>query len=195
MGVRCEHAGRVYVPKRVIVPIANGFEEMEAVVIIDVLRRAGLDVVVAGVEGADAIGSHAIALRCDALLDGNDRADAVVLPGGMPGSRRLRESEAVRACVTRLHAEGKLVAAICAAPTVLESCGLLEGRRATSHPDLAPEMKRCVYETAAVVVDGNVITSRGAGTAIAFAAAVVRHLVDEATANDILARIQYQSAG
>ncbi len=177
--------------KRVIVPVANGFEEIEAVVIIDILRRAGLDVVVAGVEGADAIGSHDIALRCDALLDQCDAADAMVLPGGMPGSKRLRESESVRAWVARLNAEGKLVAAICAAPTVLESCGILEGRRATSHPNHAEEMKHCVYETADVVTDGNEITSRGAGTAIAFAAEVVRHLVDDATADDILARIQY----
>ncbi len=179
--------------KRVIVPLANGFEEIEAVAIIDVLRRAGLDVIVAGVEGADVIGSHDVALRCDAMIDEYDRADAIVLPGGMPGSRRLRESEAVRAWVTRLNAEGKLVAAICAAPTVLESCGVLEGRRATSHPSQADEMKRCHYATDAVVVDGNVITSRGAGTAIAFAAEVVRHLVDDATANEILARIQYCS--
>ncbi|HXV13228.1 MAG TPA: DJ-1 family glyoxalase III [Candidatus Krumholzibacteria bacterium] len=177
--------------KRVIVPIANGFEEIEAVVIVDILRRAGLDVVVAGVEGADAIGSHDIALRCDVMLDECDRADAIVLPGGMPGSKRLRESDAVRSWVTRLNAEGKLVAAICAAPTVLESCGVLEGRRATSHPSHADEMKRCVYQTADVVTDGNVVTSRGAGTAIAFAAEVVRHLVDDATANEILARIQY----
>jgi 4-methyl-5(b-hydroxyethyl)-thiazole monophosphate biosynthesis len=181
------------VAKRVIVPVANGFEEIEAVVVIDVLRRAGLDVVVAGVEGADAIGSHDIALRCDAILDECDRADAIVLPGGMPGSKRLRESDAVRAWVTRLHAEGKLVAAICAAPTVLEACGILEGRRATSHPSHADEMKRCVYETGEVVTDGNVITSRGAGTAIAFAAEVVRKLVDDATADDILARIQYRT--
>lgn len=180
--------------KRVIVPIANGFEEIEAVAVIDVLRRAGLEVVVAGVEGADAIGSHDIALRCDALIDQCDAADAMVLPGGMPGSKRLRESEAVRAWVKRLHAEGKLVAAICAAPTVLESCGILEGKRATSHPNHADEMKRCIYETAAVVKDGNVITSRGAGTAIAFAAEVVRYLVDDATADDILARIQYNQS-
>jgi 4-methyl-5(b-hydroxyethyl)-thiazole monophosphate biosynthesis len=180
------------VAKRVIVPIANGFEEIEAVVVIDILRRAGLEVVVAGVEGADVFGSHDIALRCDTIIDKCDGADAIVLPGGMPGSRRLRENESVRALVTQHNQEGKLVAAICAAPTVLESCGILDGRRATSHPDHAAEMKRCIYETSDVVVDGNVITSRGAGTAIAFAAEVVRHLVDDATANDILKKIQYR---
>jgi len=180
--------------KRVIVPVANGFEEIEAVTIIDILRRAGLDVVVAGVEGTDVVGSHDIALRCDALIDQLQDADAMVLPGGMPGSRRLRESDAVRGWVTRLHRDGKLLAAICAAPTVLESCGLLEGRRATSHPNHAEEMKRCNYVTDAVVVDGNVITSRGAGTAIEFSAAVVRYLLDDKTADDILARIQFNSS-
>ncbi|HEU4928297.1 MAG TPA: DJ-1 family glyoxalase III [Candidatus Krumholzibacteria bacterium] len=179
--------------KRVIVPVANGFEEIEAVTIIDILRRAGLDVVVAGVEGTDVVGSHDIALRCDAMIDECESADAMVLPGGMPGSRRLRENEAVRSWIARLKGEGKLLAAICAAPTVLESCGILDGRRATSHPNHADEMKRCVYLTDPVVVDGNVITSRGAGTAIEFAAAVVRHLVDDATADDILAKIQYDA--
>lgn len=177
--------------KRVIVPVANGFEEIEAVVVIDILRRAGLEVVVAGVEGSDVIGSHAIALRCDASIEECENADAIVLPGGMPGSQRLKESKAVRALVTRFHAEGKLVAAICAAPTVLEACGMLDGRRATSHPDQAGEMKRCVYETTAVVTDGNLVTSRGAGTAIEFAAELVRRLVDDATADGILERIQF----
>ena len=180
--------------KRVIVPVANGFEEIEAVTIIDILRRAGLDVVVAGVEGSDVVGSHDIALRCDALIDQLQDADAMVLPGGMPGSRRLRESDAVRGWVKRLHRDGKLLAAICAAPTVLESCGLLEGRRATSHPNHAAEMRRCNYVTDAVVVDGNVITSRGAGTAIEFSAAIVRYLLDDKTADDILARIQFNSS-
>ena len=177
--------------KRVIVPVANGFEEIEAVTIIDMLRRAGLDVVVAGVEGTDVVGCHDIALRCDARIDELADADAMVLPGGMPGSRRLRENDAVRSWVARLHRDGKLLAAICAAPTVLESCGVLEGRRATSHPQHRDEMKRCTYVTDSVVVDGNVITSRGAGTAIEFSAAVVRFLVDDTTADDILARIQY----
>jgi protein deglycase len=179
--------------KRVIVPVANGFEEIEAVTIIDILRRAGLDVVVAGVEGTDVVGSHDIALRCDAMIDECKEADAIVLPGGMPGSRRLRENDAVRSAIARLHAEGKLLAAICAAPTVLEACGVLDGRRATSHPHHADEMKRCVYVTDDVVVDGNVITSRGAGTAIDFSAAVVRYLVDDKTAADILAKIQYDA--
>lgn len=177
--------------KRVIVPVANGFEEIEAVVVIDILRRAGIDVVVAGVDGTDVLGSHGIALRCDVSIEECDSADAIVLPGGMPGSQRLKENEAVRALVARFHAEGKLVAAICAAPTVLEACGILAGRRATSHPKHADEMKRCIYENAAVVADGNLVTSRGAGTAIEFAAELVRRLVDDATADEILQGIQY----
>jgi 4-methyl-5(b-hydroxyethyl)-thiazole monophosphate biosynthesis len=178
---------------QVIVPVADGFEEIEAVVVIDILRRAGLEVVVAGVTGTAVTGSHAITIQCDALIEecDLDAAHAIVLPGGMPGTRRLRESDAVRRALVRVSGAGKLVAAVCAAPTVLEAAGLLDGKRATSHPAHAREMKRCRYEETAVVEDGNVITSRGAGTSIEFAAAVVRRLCGDDVARDVLERIQY----
>lgn len=180
--------------KRVIVPVADGFEEIEAVVVIDLLRRADIHVVVAGVGATTVTGAHAITIRCDAPLDECDcaTADAIVLPGGAAGTQRLRESHEVRNAVTSMFASGKLVAAICAAPTVLESCGILEGKRATSHPAHAGEMIRCRYEEAPVVEDGNVITSRGAGTSIEFAAAVVSRLLGGDAARDILQRIQYR---
>jgi len=180
--------------KQVVVPVSDGVEEIEAVVVIDILRRAGLEVVVAGVGGTTVTGSHAITLRCDARIEDCDfdAAHAIVLPGGMPGTLRLRESPDVRRALAALFAAGKLVAAVCAAPTVLESCGILEGRRATSHPAHAGEMKRCRYEETAVVEDANVITSRGAGTSIEFAAAVVRYLVGGDVARDVLERIQYR---
>jgi len=179
--------------KRVVVPLADGFEEIEAVAVIDILRRAGLEVVVAGVGGTSVTGSHAIVMGCDARIEDCDfgAAHAIVLPGGMPGTLRLRESAEVRRAVTVLFAAGKLVAAVCAAPTVLESCGILDGRRATSHPAHAGEMRRCRYEEAVVVEDGNVITSRGAGTSIEFAAAVVKYLIGGDAARDVLERIQY----
>jgi len=178
---------------RALVPLAEGFEEIEAVTIIDVLRRAGIDVTVAAVGDMRPTGSHGISIECDAPLAACDREemDAVVLPGG-PGTRRLLESLEVRAVVMRAAARGALVAAVCAAPTVLEACGLLKGKRATSHPDHAPEMKSCIYVEEAVVEDGNIITSRGAGTSIEFAAAVVKRLAGENAARDILARIQYR---
>jgi 4-methyl-5(b-hydroxyethyl)-thiazole monophosphate biosynthesis len=180
--------------QHIIVPLADGFEEIEAITVIDLLRRAGIKVTVAGVGAAAATGSHGIRVECDAIFAACacEDADGLVLPGGMPGSKRLRESEEVRGAVTRMAAQGRLVAAICAAPTVLESCGVLRGRRATSHPDHAHEMRDCRYEEAAVVEDGNVVTSRGAGTSIDFAAALIRRLSGEDTARDILARIQYR---
>lgn len=178
---------------RAMVPLAEGFEEIEAVTIIDILRRGGIEVTVAGVGGMRPTGSHGISIECDAPIEACalEPMDAIVLPGG-PGTRVLRESGAVRDAVTRHAERGALVAAICAAPTVLEAVGLLRGKRATSHPDQASEMKSCRYEETDVVEDGNIITSRGAGTSIAFAAAVVKRLAGEDVARDILARIQYR---
>jgi 4-methyl-5(b-hydroxyethyl)-thiazole monophosphate biosynthesis len=179
---------------RAIVPLVDGFEEIEAVTIIDLLRRAGIEVTVAGVNGPAATGSHAIEVRCDALFadSGVDSADALVLPGG-PGTPELRDSETVRAAVRAVAEAGRLLAAVCAAPTVLEAAGVLRGRRATSHPSSAPEMKSCEYVEEAVVEDGNIITSRGAGTSIEFALAVVRRLVGDATAREVAERIVYRS--
>jgi protein deglycase len=176
-----------------VVPLAEGFEEIEAITIIDILRRARLDVTVAGVGGMQVTGSHAIHVQCDALIEDVDfdGVDAIVLPGG-PGTRVLREHAAVREGVLRVASHHRLVAAVCAAPTVLEACGLLKGKRATSHPDHAHELRSGRYEESAVVEDGNIITSRGAGTSIAFAAAVVSRLAGEDVARDILARIQYR---
>lgn len=177
---------------RALVPLVDGFEEIEAVSVIDILRRAGVDVVTAGVDGDSATGSHAITVRCDARLDDvrADRFDAIVLPGG-PGTPRLRDSAVVRAVVTRHHAAGRLVAAVCAAPTVLAAFGLLEGRRATCFPGCESDLAGARFETTAVVEDGNVITSRGAGTSIEFAAAIVARLVSPDAAREVLARIVY----
>jgi 4-methyl-5(b-hydroxyethyl)-thiazole monophosphate biosynthesis len=179
---------------RALVPLADGFEEIEAVTIIDILRRGGFDVTIAAVGDMRPTGSHGISIECDAPIEAcvNEPFDAIVLPGG-PGTRLLRESAMIIAAVTRSAARGVTVAAICAAPTVLEQAGLLKGKRATSHPDQRSEMKTCRYVEEPVVDDGNVITSRGAGTAIEFAAAVVRKLAGEDAARDILARIQYRN--
>ena len=180
---------------RAIVPLSDGFEEIEGVTIIDLLRRAGVDVTVAGVSGSRATGSHGITVDCDVPIADCDfaAADALVLPGGMPGTRVLRESDAVRDAVRSMATDGKLLAAVCAAPTVLEVCGVLRGKRATSHPNHRDEMTSCDYSEDAVVEDGNVITSRGAGTSIQFALAVIRRLAGETIARDIAERIQYRA--
>lgn len=179
--------------KQAIVPLADGFEEIEAVAIIDVLRRAKIAVTVAGVGGVSIVGSHGIRIECDGALESCDlsTADAVVLPGGLPGTTNLARDATVRRVLEQMAGESKLIGAICAAPKVLNDVGLLEGRAATSHPNNETEMDRCVYRADRVVVDGNVITSRGAGTAIEFAAELVRYLAGEDVAEDVLNKIVY----
>src|SRR5437879_3381851 len=172
--------------KRVLVPLAPGFEEIEAVTIIDVLRRAGVTVDVAGTEAGPITGSHGITVTPDRTLAGVDAAayDLVALPGGMPGTLHLRDDAEVRRVVRELAARGRYTTAICAAPTVLAAAGVTAGRAITSHPSVAAELAQAgtTYRTDAVVADGPVITSRGAGTAIEFALTLVAPLVDHPTA-------------
>ncbi len=170
--------------KTVCVPLAPGFEEIEAVTIIDVLRRAGVRVVIAGTAAGPIRGSHQITITPDTTVDAVDAEalDMIALPGGMPGSLHLRDNAAVRALVAQLAARGRYTTAICAAPVVLAAEGLLAGRRATSHPSVRDQIGAAVYEESAVVEDGSVITSCGAGTAMALALHLVRLLFDEDTA-------------
>ena len=161
--------------------LADGFEEIEAVVVIDVLRRAGVDVTVVGVLRSGLVtGSHSIAVAVDNALDDvvARRFDAVVLPGGLPGATALRDSERVRAFVVGQRDRGALVAAICAGPIALGRFGLLQGRDATCYPGFEAELTGArVHVDRAVVVDGSVVTSRGVGTAPSFALALVELLV------------------
>lgn len=171
----------------VCVLLAPGFEEIEAVTVIDVLRRAEVETTVLGVEATEVEGSHGITIRADALLreHAGDLWDAVVLPGGLPGSTHLRDSEAVLALLRAQHARGGRVAAICAAPIALSAAGVLVGRRATSYPSFAEQLQCGEYTEASVVVDGSVITSRGPGTALLFALRLVAELCDGARADQL----------
>lgn len=172
---------------RALVPVAEGFEEIEAAATIDILRRGGIEVVVAGVGGGVIRGSRGIRILADMKIDemGAEPFDLVALPGGMPGTRNLAESPAVLAAV-KSHAEaGRLVAAICAAPTVLQTCGLLDGKRVTSHDSVQDRFPRSTYVTDRVVVDGNIVTSRGAGTAVEFALKLVEILQGRPKADEI----------
>lgn len=159
---------------RCLVVLADGFEEIEAVTVIDVLRRAALSVVVAGLDRAQACGSHGIAVRCEVVLDevGAEDFDLLVLPGGMPGSAVLRDDARVQALIRRFANDGKHLAAICAAPMALEAAGVLAGRRATSYPGVELPSARHVEDR--VVSDAGVTTSRGAGSALEFALELVR---------------------
>jgi 4-methyl-5(b-hydroxyethyl)-thiazole monophosphate biosynthesis len=166
---------------RVLIPLANGCEELEAVTLIDLLRRAGAEVVVAALQGRAAAGAHGIGIAADATLDAVAAAefDLVVLPGGEPGATHLKEDPRVIALVKRHAAAGKWVAAICAAPKVLAAAGLLDGKLATSYPGYiddhpAPGMR---FVTQPVVVDGHIVTSRGPGTAMEFALVLIELLL------------------
>ncbi len=172
--------------KRIIVLLAEGFEEIEAVTPIDVLRRGGVDVVVAGV-GSDVVtGSHNLTFDTDAGIDEIDFSefDGVILPGGLPGAVNLSESSAVQSILEQARSEGKLIAAICASPAlVLSPLGLLNDKKTTGYPGI--EFKffdRVSYREENVVQDGSVITGMGPGTAFDFALKILEYLTDSAVA-------------
>ena len=158
---------------KVAVVFADGFEEIEALSPVDVFRRAGFDCSMLGLESASVTGSHGIQVTMDGVFDGLDEYDLVVLPGGMPGSTKLRDHQDLIASLQEVAKAGKYVAAICAAPIVLERAGLLEGRKFTCFPGVEEQIASGDHQTDLVVVDDNIVTSRGAGTALAFAYALV----------------------
>ena len=169
-----------------LVVLAEGFEEIEATTIVDVLRRARIEVTTASLGATLVQGSHGISIMADAKLDSlrAQSFDAVVLPGGLPGSTSLRDDQRVHELV-KVHVEqGRLVGAICAAPIALEAAGVLKGRRATSYP--GHELPSARYVDDRVVEDGNVVTSRGPGTAFAFAL----HLVERLVGADVADRLR-----
>jgi 4-methyl-5(b-hydroxyethyl)-thiazole monophosphate biosynthesis len=179
--------------KRVLVPLAQGFEELEAVAVIDVLRRAGAEVVVAGLAGRGPIGGRSdLAVVPDTDLDTalvGDSFDAIVLPGGMDGTLALRDDRRIVAALAAAAARGAIIAAICAAPLVLERAGLLGDGPFTSHPGVAADLPRDAYREDRVVVSGNVVTSRAPGTAVEFALELARLLCGPEAAARVAAEI------
>ena len=160
---------------KVLVPLAEGCEEIEAVTIIDLLRRAGIEVVVAGLEPGTVKASRGVQLVPDATLDvalQNDY-DTVVLPGGLPGAAHLKADVRIIELLKKMAAAGQYTAAICAAPMVLAEAGVLKGKQATSYPGFLDGQPDVSLSTAAVVQDGKVLTSRGPGTAMDFALSLV----------------------
>ncbi|CAN5454198.1 DJ-1/PfpI family protein [soil metagenome] len=179
-------------PPSVLVPLIDGFEEIEAITVIDILRRAGCRVTTAGVGNRSVAGSHDIRVEADTLLEivAGDQFTAIVLPGG-PGSAQLRDNMLLREMLKKHAAAGKLTAAICAAPTVLAAAGLLEGKRAACFPGTENLMGGANIVRESVVTDGPFLTSRGAGTAIPFALAVVAALLGKPAADSISKSIVY----
>ncbi len=168
--------------KKVLVTLAPGFEEIETVTVVDILRRAGARVTLAGTEDGTLQGSRGIHLVPDSRLDDvdADEFDMVVLPGGQPGTSNLQKDTRVKSLLIKMNQENKKIAAICAAPVVLQSAGLLDNTTLTSHPSVMDELQNVQYSENRVVVDGNFITSRSPGTAMEFAMKLVEILFDTA---------------
>ncbi|MBN1871098.1 MAG: DJ-1/PfpI family protein [Candidatus Omnitrophica bacterium] len=167
--------------KRVLIILAEGFEEIEAVTSIDIMRRAGLDVTIAGLGKELILGSRGLSVKADMPLDSyKGTPDAVVLPGGLKGVQNLAASDKVKDIIESVHKTGNIIAAICAAPAyVLAPMGLLNGKSATCYPSESDKVKDIAkYKDQNVVVDGNIITSKGPGTAFDFALKVVEVLRD-----------------
>ncbi len=172
---------------RVAVILADGFEEVEAMAIIDVLRRAEIDTVMAGLHGGHITSARRVKIIPDTVIDTVKADDfgMIVLPGGQPGSDNLNADPRVKELITSFSQKGKLTGAICAAPIVLASAGLLQGKRATAYPSYKNRLGKAVYEEQSVVTDGTVMTSRGAGTALSFGLAIVERLLSREKAQQI----------
>lgn len=178
---------------KVIIPLAQGCEELEAITVADILRRAGVDVILAGLSEGLVHCSRGVVLKPDALLDEvlNETFDMVVLPGGMPGSEHLKNDVRIKSLLNKTAGQGRYVAAICAAPMALHAAGLLEQKAATSFPGVLDQLAGThQYKTDAVVVDGNVITSRGPGTAMDFALVLVELLCGKQKRDQVEAELQ-----
>ncbi|HZV99691.1 MAG TPA: DJ-1 family glyoxalase III [Methylophilaceae bacterium] len=178
---------------KVLIPLAPGCEELEAVTVIDILRRAGIDVMTAGLQAGSVRCSRGTVLVPDAALDDvlSRNFDMIVLPGGMPGAEYLKNDARIAALLKRMAAQGQYVAAICAAPMALHAAGLLEGKTATSYPGVLDELSGThTYSQKAVVMDGNIVTSRGPGTAMDFALQLVELLCGKPERIEVEAGLQ-----
>lgn len=177
----------------VLVPLAQGFEDLEAATIVDILRRAGVEVITAGLTPGLVQGSRGLRVQPDAYLDDVlDRDfDMIALPGGLPGSEHLKNDPRIQDLLKRTANAGGYTAAICAAPMALAAAGLLDGRRATSYPGVVDRLNLpgTVYLSEPVVVDGKVVTSRGPGTAMDFALTLAELLVGKAVRNEVEAAL------
>lgn len=166
---------------RVLVPLAEGFEEIEAITVVDILRRAGIDVVMAALESLHVKGAHGINVVADALLSESDEAhfDMIVLPGGLPGAVNLAESFTLHQLLQRFDKQKKAIAAICAAPLALKAAGVLKNAY-TCYPSFELKIKHAGYRNDSDVIrDENIVTSKGPRTAMVFALTLVEILISK----------------
>ncbi len=174
--------------KKIYLLLADGFEEIEALTPVDVLRRLDLDVFMTSISGKlEVIGAHNIVVKCDVLIEdvNFDDASMIILPGGMPGTTNLFENKLVKDAITLLDGKSLPIAAICAAPMILGEMGLLVGRKATSFPGFENHLKGAVKSDNLVEVDGHIITAKGMGAAMDFSLEIVKYLLGEEKMNEI----------
>ena len=173
--------------------LADGTEEVEAVATIDMLRRAELDVMTLGIGSQMIVGSHGIGIVCDADIKNikpDETLQAVVVPGGMPGTLNIEKNADAQAFIDYANENNKLICAICAAPSVLGHKGLLKGKKATCFPGFEKELEGAEFTDEGVVMDGNIITAKGAGVAIEFGLKIAEQFAGKAEADKIYASIQ-----
>lgn len=181
--------------KKISVFLADGFEEIEGLTVVDLLRRAGANVTMVSVSGAKVVhGAHGIDVTADRQFEEMtyEEEDMVVLPGGMPGTMHLGEHEGLKSVLDQFYAKKKWMGAICAAPSVFGRYGYLNGRKATSYPGFETQLEGAEYQTEEVVVDEFLVTSRGLGTAIPFSLCLIAQLYGEEKAKEIEASIIYK---
>jgi 4-methyl-5(b-hydroxyethyl)-thiazole monophosphate biosynthesis len=174
---------------RVLVPLAQGCEELEAITITDLLVRAGIEVTTAGLDDQPVIASRGTTIIPDTTIDAiaDQSFDLIVLPGGLPGADHLRDNKSLQMLLKNHAAEGRHIGAICAAPKALAAAGLLEGRRATAYPGVLEALAndRIDIRNSAIEIDGNIITSRGPGTAMDFALTLIELLEGPARREEV----------
>ena len=171
---------------RFIVFLADGFEEIEALSVVDILRRAGIETVTVGVTSEFVRGSHGINVESDCAADKlSGEFDGIVLPGGMPGTLNLEKSDVVKAYINKANAQNKYICAICAAPSVLGHLGILEGKKAVCYPGFEKDLHGAEVSYDYVCVDGKIITARGAGVAADFALTIVSQVCSSQEAEKI----------
>ena len=174
--------------------LANGFEEIEALTVVDLLRRAGIEIIMTSVTGEKNVtGSHDIKVEADQLIENLDfdDIDMIILPGGMPGTTNLDNCDLLKEKIQVFSEDGKLLAAICAAPTIYGKMGLLKGKRACCFPGRENDLIGADIQTTEVAKDGNFITSRGMGTAIPFGLSIIAQFQGENAASDMAKKIVY----
>lgn len=173
--------------KRVLLPVADGFEEIETVTMIDVLRRAGVEVLCAGLTPGPLTGSRKVKLMPDVLFEEvcGQAFDMIVLPGGQPGVDNLRKNPKLLELLKQRDAQKKPIGAICAAPLILRDAGVLARKKVTSHPSVEAGLKESLYSQERIVMDGHLLTSRGPGTAMEFALAVTEFLCGTAKRQEL----------